>query len=203
MYFRHSLWFDNFPRFKRKSGEWFLVHKLRYAKDKVRIQNSYFSTALIQHGDKFCVCQIDRFSLVYKTEKKIVRCWVIYCVRRILFGENLNSLLPKKTQGRCLKYYLNILNLVYLCGLLYVLFQYRLEQLEFTLQRAHGPLHVNKNLLDSFQRSQLGNLLCAVEYTICFSVKFYLFFCKCIHFIKRNWNTDVSSLKCLWSASNL
>jgi len=35
----------------------------------VRIHKSYSSTPLIQHGDKFCVCQIDHFSYVYRTEK--------------------------------------------------------------------------------------------------------------------------------------
>jgi hypothetical protein len=73
-----------------------------------------------------------------------------------VFGESLKSLLPRKEQGRYLKCCVNILKLVCLCGLLYVLFQYRLEQVEFSLQRANGPLHVNKNWLDSFQRSQLG-----------------------------------------------
>jgi len=32
------------------------------------------------------------------------------------------------------------------------------------------PLHVNKNWLDSFQISQLGNSLCALGYKICLSV---------------------------------
>ena len=85
------------------------------------------------------------------------------------------SLLSRKEQGRYFKYCLKILNLVCLCGLLYVLFLYQLEQLEFSLQRAHGPLHVNKNWLDSFLRSLLGMSLCALDYKICLSVKLYLF----------------------------
>ena len=71
MYFRQSLCFDNFLRLKPTRGEWFLFHKIRYAKVKVRIHKSYFSTAMIRHGDKFCICQIDNFSLVYGREKKL------------------------------------------------------------------------------------------------------------------------------------
>ena len=69
MYFRQILCFDYFFRLKLTSGVWFLFHKLRYAKDKVRIHKYYVYTALIQHDDKFCVCQIDHFSLVYGTKK--------------------------------------------------------------------------------------------------------------------------------------
>lgn len=43
----------------------------------MRIHISYFSTALIQHGDKFCVCQIDHLSLVYAKKKTIVGCGVL------------------------------------------------------------------------------------------------------------------------------
>jgi hypothetical protein len=54
-----------------------------------------------------------------------------------------------------MKYCLNVLNLMCLCGLLYVLFHYRLEQLEFLLQQAN--VNVYRNRLDSFQTSHLVN----------------------------------------------
>jgi hypothetical protein len=82
---------------------------------------------------------------VYGIEKKIVACGVLsdlLCEENRIWRKNLKSLLPRKEQGRYLKYCLNALNVVCLCALLYVLFQCRLEQLDISLLRAHGPLNV-------------------------------------------------------------
>jgi hypothetical protein len=92
---------------------------------------------------------------------------------------------------------------VCLCDLLYVLFLFRLEQLEFRLLQAYGLLHINKNWFDSFQGSHLGNSLCELDYKICLSVKLYLFVRKFINFMKGNWKTDISRSKILWCTSKI
>ena len=111
-----------------------------------------------------------------------------YYVRRILFGETLKLLLPRKEQDRYLNYCLKILKLMCLCGLLYVLFLYRLEYLEFSLQGSHDPLHVNKNWFDSFQRSHMGN---SYRINNLFIPKLFLFVGRFISFIKGKSKADV------------
>ena len=101
----HFLWL------KPTRDEWFVFNKLRHSKVKIRIQKSYISAALIQHGDRFCVCQLDYFSLVYGT-KKNVGCLVLsglLCEENRIW-RNVELIITKKRRKQLLEVLLKHIN---------------------------------------------------------------------------------------------